>query len=131
MSKLPSCEKDNLKSFTNILKAYGLDQQRPSNIGVVKSCRLKTQVLTYQQEYKRHLKVSKEEPHEIDQQNPNTRLAKEELQKLEHQTLDPNVIKDEIENQDSRVNIEGQLGKVAIDQLYNQKFKKFIYYHWV
>jgi len=25
MSKLPNCDKDNLKSFINILKAYGLD----------------------------------------------------------------------------------------------------------
>jgi hypothetical protein len=34
-SKFPNCEKDNLKSFFNILKAYGLDQQKESNIGVV------------------------------------------------------------------------------------------------
>jgi hypothetical protein len=40
--ELPSCEKDSLKSFINILKAYGLDQQRPSNIGVVESCKSKT-----------------------------------------------------------------------------------------
>ncbi len=24
-----------------------------------------------------------------------------------------------------------QLGKDAIDELYNQKFKKFLYYHWI
>jgi hypothetical protein len=84
MLKLPSCEKDSLKSFINILKASGLNQQRPNNIGVVESCRSKTQVLTYQQEYKRHFRVSKEEPQEIDQQNPDTKLAKEELQELEH-----------------------------------------------
>jgi hypothetical protein len=32
MSKLPICEKVNFKSFIKVLKAYGLDQQRPSNI---------------------------------------------------------------------------------------------------
>jgi hypothetical protein len=47
--------------------------------GVVGSCRLETQVLAYQQEKKRHFRVAKEEPKEIDQQNLNTRLAKEEL----------------------------------------------------
>jgi hypothetical protein len=29
------------------------------------------------------------------------------------------------------VDVEGQLKKLAIDQLYNQKFKKFLYYRWV
>jgi hypothetical protein len=29
------------------------------------------------------------------------------------------------------VDVEGQLRKIAIDQLYNQKFKKFLYYSWV
>jgi hypothetical protein len=29
------------------------------------------------------------------------------------------------------VDVEGQLGKLAIDQLYNQKFKKILYYRWV
>jgi hypothetical protein len=29
------------------------------------------------------------------------------------------------------VDVEGQLGKLTIDQLYNQKFKKFLYYYWV
>jgi hypothetical protein len=42
MSQLPNCEKDYLKSFINILKAYGLDQQKESNIGVVESSRLET-----------------------------------------------------------------------------------------
>jgi hypothetical protein len=36
ISKLSSCEKNILKFFINILKTYGLDQQRASNIkGVV------------------------------------------------------------------------------------------------
>jgi hypothetical protein len=35
MLELPNCDKESLKSFINILKAYGLDQQRESNIGVV------------------------------------------------------------------------------------------------
>jgi hypothetical protein len=34
--------------------------------GVVESYRLKTQVLAYQQEERRHLRVAKEEPKEID-----------------------------------------------------------------
>jgi hypothetical protein len=29
------------------------------------------------------------------------------------------------------VDVKGQLGKLAKNQLYNQKFKKFLYYHWV
>jgi hypothetical protein len=40
MSKLPNCEKDSLKSFINILKSYGLDQQRASNIGIAENIRL-------------------------------------------------------------------------------------------
>jgi hypothetical protein len=35
MSKLPNCERDNLKSFINILRAYGLDQQKESKIGIL------------------------------------------------------------------------------------------------
>ncbi len=42
MSKLPNCERINLKSFTNIWKAYGLDQQRENNIGIVESSRSET-----------------------------------------------------------------------------------------
>jgi hypothetical protein len=29
------------------------------------------------------------------------------------------------------MDVEGQLRHLAKDQLYNQKFKKFLYYHWV
>jgi hypothetical protein len=50
MSKLPNCERNSLKSFINILKAYGLDQQREKNIGVIESFKLETKVLAYQLE---------------------------------------------------------------------------------
>jgi hypothetical protein len=50
MSKLPNFEIDSLKSFINIFKAYGLDQQRENNIGVVENSRSKTEVLAYQLE---------------------------------------------------------------------------------
>ncbi len=29
------------------------------------------------------------------------------------------------------MDVKGQLGKLTIDQLYNQKFKKFLHYYWV
>ncbi len=29
------------------------------------------------------------------------------------------------------MNVRGQIGKITIDELYNEKFKKFLYYHWV
>jgi hypothetical protein len=29
------------------------------------------------------------------------------------------------------VNVEGQIGKITIDELYNEKFLKNQYYHWV
>ncbi len=29
------------------------------------------------------------------------------------------------------MDVKGQLGKLVIDQFYNQKFKKFLYYCWV
>jgi hypothetical protein len=64
-------------------------------------------------------------------QNLNSRVDKEDLQQLEHQGLDPSAIKEEIGIQDLRVDVKGQLRKFAIDQLYNQKFKKFLYYCWV
>jgi hypothetical protein len=48
MSKLPNCEKDSLKPFINILRAYELDQQRENNVGVVKSFKSKIEILTYQ-----------------------------------------------------------------------------------
>jgi hypothetical protein len=60
MSKFPNCEKDSLKSFINILKAYGLNQQKESNIGVVESFRSKTEFLAYQPEQGGHLRVTKE-----------------------------------------------------------------------
>jgi len=40
-------------------------------------------------------------------------------------------MKNETKNQDLRVDVKGQLWKVAIDQFYNQKFRKFLYYCWV
>jgi hypothetical protein len=61
MSKLPNCEKYSLKYFINILKAYGLDQQRESNRGVVETSRLETKVLTYQPEQGGHFRIAKEE----------------------------------------------------------------------
>jgi hypothetical protein len=42
MSKFLDFERDSLKSFINILRAYELDQQKESNIGVVESFRLET-----------------------------------------------------------------------------------------
>jgi hypothetical protein len=60
MSKLPNCEKDSLKSFINILRAYGLDQQRESNIGVVKNSRSEIKILAYQPKQGGHLEVNKE-----------------------------------------------------------------------
>jgi hypothetical protein len=65
MSKLPNCEKYSLKSFINILKAYGLDQQKESNIRVIKSFRLKTKVLACQPKQGRHLRVAKEKLQEL------------------------------------------------------------------
>jgi hypothetical protein len=62
-----------------------------------------------------HLRVVKEEPQEAYQQNLNTKLAKKELQKFEHQRSNPIVVKEKIKNQDSRVDVKGQLGKVAKD----------------
>ncbi len=60
MSKVPSCEKDNLKYFINILKAYGLNQQRLSKIERIEICRSKTQVvLVDQQEQGGHFRVAK------------------------------------------------------------------------
>jgi hypothetical protein len=40
MSKLPSCEKNYLKWFINVLRTYGLNQQRSCNIEGIESCRL-------------------------------------------------------------------------------------------
>jgi hypothetical protein len=45
--------------------------------------------------------------------------------------LDHNAIKEEMTFSDLGVDVEGQLRKLVIDQLYNQKFKKFLYYCWV
>jgi hypothetical protein len=59
MSKLPICEKVNLKSFIEVLKAYGLDQQRPSNIEGLKNSKVETQVLVDQQKQMLQLKVAK------------------------------------------------------------------------
>jgi hypothetical protein len=132
MSKLPNCERDSLKKFINILKAYGLNQQRKNNIGVVESSKSKIEVLAYQPKQGGHLKVAKKELQklEVGLQNLNSRIVKKDLQ-LEHQGLDPNVIKEEIGTQDLEVDVEGQLEKLAIDKLYNHKFKKILYYYWV
>ncbi len=126
MWELPNYKKDSLKSFINILKAYGLDQQR-------KSFRLQIEVLAYQPKQGGHLRVAKKELQEleVDMQNLNSKVAKEDLQQLEHQGSNPSAIKEEIGTHDLGVDVEGQLGKLAIDQLYNQKLKKFLYYHWV
>jgi hypothetical protein len=48
MLELPNCERDSLKSFINILRAYGLDQQKESNIRIVNSFRLEIEILAYQ-----------------------------------------------------------------------------------
>ncbi len=57
----------------------------------------------------------------------NSRVTIEDLQQLEHQGLDPNAIKEK----DLDMDVEGQFKKLAINQLYNQIFKKFLCYHWV
>ncbi len=61
MLELPNCERDSLKFFINVLKAYGLDQQRESNIRIVKSYKSKIDFLAYQREQGGHLKVAKED----------------------------------------------------------------------
>jgi hypothetical protein len=95
MSKLSSCERNSFKSFINILKANRLDQQKSNNIERVENCRSKTQVvLIDQEEQKGHLRIAKEEPQKVDQQNPNIKLTKEELQELEYQRSNPNVMKE-------------------------------------
>jgi hypothetical protein len=92
MSKLSNCERDSLKSFINILKAYALDQQRESNIGVVESFRSKTKKLAYQPEPGGHLRVAKKELQElkVNQQNLNSGVDIENIQQLEHQGRDRN-----------------------------------------
>jgi hypothetical protein len=45
--------------------------------------------------------------------------------------LNPSAIKEEIRIHDLRVDVKGQPRKFAIDQLYDQKFKKLLYYQWV
>ncbi len=66
MLKLPNCERTSLKSFIDILKTYGLDQQRESNMRVVENSRLETKVLTYQPEQGGHLRVAKEKLQELE-----------------------------------------------------------------
>jgi hypothetical protein len=41
----------------------------------------------------------------------------------------PSVVKEERENQDSRVEARRHQEKDVIDELYNKKFKKFLYHH--
>jgi hypothetical protein len=48
------------------LKAYGLDQQRPSNIEGLKNSKVETQVLVDRQEQMLQLKVAKEKSLELD-----------------------------------------------------------------
>jgi hypothetical protein len=83
MLELPSCERNSFKSFINILRTYGLDHQRSSNIERVESCRSKTQVaLTNHQEQGRRLKIAKKGS----TKDISTKFReKEELQELEHQ----------------------------------------------
>ncbi len=61
MSKLPNCERDSLKSFINILRAYELDHLKESNIRVVKSFRSKIKIILYQLEQGKNFKIIKEE----------------------------------------------------------------------
>jgi hypothetical protein len=35
------------------------------------------------------------------------------------------------ENQDPRVDVRRHLKRDVIDELYNKKFTKFFYYHWI
>jgi len=116
MSKLPNYEKDSIRSSINILKAYELNQQRESNIGVVKSFKLE-EALAYHPKKRGHLRVAKEELQELEVglQNINSRITKKYLQQFEHQGLDISVIKEEIGIQDLEVDVEGQLRKLAID----------------
>ncbi len=109
MSKLPNCEKDSLKPFINILRAYELDQQRENKVGVVKSFKSKIEILTYQPQQGGHLRITKEELQklEVDQHNLNNIVAIEKLQQFEHQGLDPNAIKKQIRTQDSNMDVEG------------------------
>jgi hypothetical protein len=74
MLKFPNCERNSLKSFVNILRTYGLDQQRESNIRVVESSKLETKVLTYQLEQGRHLRVAKEKLQELKVDQPYAKL---------------------------------------------------------
>jgi hypothetical protein len=66
-----------LKSFINILRSCGLDQQRPSNIGIAKSARSLTQVLAYQPKQGGNFIVAKEKLQalEVDQQNLDITIA--------------------------------------------------------
>jgi hypothetical protein len=55
--------RDSFKSFTNMLKAYGLDQQRLSQIKI-ENCKSETQIiLTNQQEQGGHLRITKKQNH--------------------------------------------------------------------
>jgi hypothetical protein len=60
MLELPNYERDSLKSFINILRSCGLDQQKPSNTGIAKSVRSETQVLAYQPKQGGHFIIAKE-----------------------------------------------------------------------
>jgi hypothetical protein len=85
MIEFPICEKASLKSFIKVLRTYGLNQQRPSNIEGLDNSRWKTWVLVDQQEQTLQLRISKEEPLELDHEVAHTKLAKEELQEHDHQ----------------------------------------------
>ncbi len=60
-------KKDFQKSFINILRAYGLDQEREINIRVVESSRSKTKVLAYQLKQGGHIRIAKEELQELEE----------------------------------------------------------------
>ncbi len=73
------------------MKAYGLNRQG-------ESYKSKTKVLTCQPKQGGHLRIAKEELHdlEVDMQNLNSKVTKEDLQQLQHQRLNPSAITKEI-----------------------------------
>ncbi len=72
--------------------------------------------------------VTKEKPLEVDQEITHIRSIEKELQEYDHQQSNPSVVKEERENKNSMVDARGHLKKDAINEFYNKKFKKFLYY---
>ncbi len=68
MSKLPNYEKRKSKIFHQHLRAYGLNQQRENNIGVVRSSTSKTKVLVlaYQPKQGGHHGIAKCCPQQLE-----------------------------------------------------------------